>query len=249
MVAASSSEARYYYRVFFIPATGFYLVLTIPFLFVWGALYAYSKRTRTEQWLLSVAGAIVGPLSEIIYVRDYWSPQSVLPLHFGFFVFMPEDLLFGFAVGGIAAVIYEAVFRLRQRKVRVHKRYASMLIVAFFFVVLELLLRLHWNSIYASAAAFVIVALPMFWWRSDLLWDAIGSGVGTAAVLFLCYAFVFGLTANIDALLREGWLLYGTTFDWRFLGIPITELTWAFTMGFLIGPLYEFLRDKKLVHA
>lgn len=224
-------------------------MLTTPFLLVWVALYAYSKQTRDEQWLLSIAGAITGPLSEIIYVRDYWSPQSVFPLHLGSFVLMPEDLLFGFAIGGIAAVIYEAVFRMRQRKVHAHKKYTSILIVAFFFVVLELLLRLHWNSIYASAAAFIIVALPMFWWRKDLLWDAIGSGVGTALVLFLCYTLVFGLTANINSLLREGWLLYRTPFDWRFLGIPITELTWAFAMGFLIGPLYEFLRNKKLVRS
>lgn len=232
----------------FVPAQYFYLLLTLPFLCVWLALFVFNEKTRREQLHMSIVGAIVGPLSEVVYFHDYWMPQSVFAIHIGHFPFMIEDVLFGFAIVGIAGVIYEALTRkreVRSRK-RMSRKYSPLQILVVFIVVLLLGLWFGLNSIYASAFAFMVAAIPMLWLRRDLLRDAVGSGLGVMVIMFICYLIVFSLISNINSLMREGWLLYGTSLDWTIAGIPLTEMVWGFTMGFLAGPLYEFLNNKRL---
>ena len=106
----------YTFIVFALPENYTYLFLTLPFLIVWLVLYMAGKSSRAEQMQMSCIGAIVGPLSEAIYFRDYWFPKSILFIHIGAFPLMIEDVLFGFAIVGIGAVIFEVVFRIKLKK-------------------------------------------------------------------------------------------------------------------------------------
>lgn len=226
------------------------MALTLPFLFIWTLLFVTSPATRREQWTMSIIGALVGPVSEILYVRDYWLPQSVLSLNAFGRGWMIEDVLFGFAILGIAGVAYEAVLRLRTapapRKVA---RHASLTILLLFASTLAAGVALGLNSIYASVAAFAAAAVPMLLIRPDLTMDALASGAATMLIMFFSYLFVFTVASNMDALLSQGWLLYGTPLDWRLFNIPLTEMAWGFSLGFFAGPLYEFVKGRRFTAA
>lgn len=235
--------------MFSIPSEFAYLFLTIPFLIVWGILYWVGKETRREQLTFSLVGVVIGPVSEIFYFKDYWMPKSIFLMKIGNFLLLPEDILFGFAICGIGGVIFEVVFRRRLRKLSpIAKRTIHISALGFLFAFSFLAcLWLGLNSIYASAIAFVITALPIMFARHDLLMDAMGSGLGVMFIMFMCYFIGFNLVSNSQDLLREQWFLYGTNLDTRIWGIPLTEMVWGFTWGFLFGPFYEFWVNKKLV--
>ena len=231
-----------------ISAQYFYFFLTLPFLVVWLWLFFANKSTRKEQLTLSWIGAIIGPLSEIIYFKDYWIPQSILPLSVGGVPVLIEDVLFGFAIMGIAGVIFEVVFRTQQRKFKskMRPKYTPVQILSVFIIVLFAMLWLGVNSIYASAAGFVAAAVPLLWLRHDLFLNSVISGVGVMGVMFISYLLIFNVASNIEELMSEGWLLYGSSLDWRIAGIPLTEMVWGFSMGFLTGPIYEFVKARRL---
>lgn len=74
---------------------------------------------------MSIAGAIVGPISEILFVKDYWHPQSILSIQIGSFPLLIEDLLFGFAILGIGGVIFEVLTRTKLVSIKREVRNAS----------------------------------------------------------------------------------------------------------------------------
>ena len=60
--------------------------------------------------VISLIFAFAGPLAEIIYFQDWWHPFTLT----GSFLSL-EPFLIGFSIGGVASVIYEEAFNLRQR--------------------------------------------------------------------------------------------------------------------------------------
>jgi hypothetical protein len=233
-----------------IPFRFAYLALVVPFLVIWLVLFWLRKDTRMEQVRMSYVIGILGPLSELIYFRDYWLPESIFPIFIGNFPLMIEDVLFGFAIGGIGAVIYEIVFRKRLSKltVRSTKTIKSIYILLVFVFVLIGLWKLGMNSIYASAAAFVVSGLIVLFFRHDLFINAVLSGVGVMLIMFICYFFLLNIViSNGEELLKEAWLIHDSVLGVRIVSIPMTEMIWGFTWGFLAGPWYEFATKRKNV--
>lgn len=236
--------------MFEIPFRFAYLTLTIPFLVVWLILFFARKDTRKEQLKMSYIIAIIGPLSELVYFRDYWLPESIFPIFIWKFPLMIEDILFGFAIGGIASVIYEIIFRKGLSKFSIHSKYTikSIYIALTFALVLIGLIKFGVNSIYASAIAFAICALILLFIRHDLFINAVGSGFGVMFVMFVCYYFLFNILAsNTEELLKQGWIIHNSILDMRITNIPLTEMIWGFTWGFLAGPWYEYSTRRKNV--
>ncbi len=226
-----------------------YIVLTIPFILVWILLFLIRKDTRKEQLRMSYIAAILGPFSEIIYFRDYWLPESIFPIFIGKFPLMVEDIIFGFSIGGISAIVYEILFRKKLSKFSKNSKHAvkSIYLALTFTIFLLISLKLGLNSIYASAIAFGITALVIIIIRHDLFINAVGSGFGVMLVMFVCYIFLYNFVANSEELLSKGWLLYNSRLDIRIVDIPLTEMIWGFTWGFLAGPWYEFVSNQKTV--
>lgn len=197
---------------------------------------------------MSYLVAIIGPISEIFYFKDYWMPESIFPIFLGKFPLMIEDLFFGFAIGGISAVIYEIAFRKKLSRVSVSSKYVvkTAYVALLFVIVLLGLLGYGINSIYASAVAFVASAMIVIFIRHDLFKNALFSGIGVMFVMFLSYLFLYGIfVSNAEELLKQGWLLHGSSLDTRAFGIPVTEMVWGFAWGFFAGPWYEFVNRKK----
>lgn len=88
-----------------------FIIGNLLFLLVWIILFTIRPYLRKEMLIMSLIVAPMGPISEIFYLRDYWRPETFNGLLIGV-----EDLLFGFTIGGITAVIYEAFFSRKYLK-------------------------------------------------------------------------------------------------------------------------------------
>jgi len=196
---------------------------------------------------MSIAGGIIGPFSEYWYFKDYWNPPMILRPSWPFGGL--EDVLFGFAIGGIAAAAYEVLLRERLVCPTASKRRQNWVLLVFPAAVVMSLLILTdifgLNSIYASSVAFLILFALMVKLRPDLFRDAIFSGLLVMLVMFAIYFFY--LPSFIGRYGRELWQLYGTSGGVLILGrVPLTEMLWGMTWGMVGGPLYEFWRGCKL---
>ncbi len=78
------------------------LLVLLP---LWLFLFFHRKDLRYEILKVSLVIGIGGPLSELLYMRDYWRPETFIGWPIGI-----EDFLFGFFIGGIACSIYEELF-------------------------------------------------------------------------------------------------------------------------------------------
>ena len=105
-----------------------YIIGNLFFLAVWIILFIYRRDLRRKMLVMSLVVAPMGPLSEIFYLRDYWQPQL-----FNGWLIGIEDLLFGFAIGGIAAVIYEELFGKKYMKRHLSAHPKWMFAVASYF--------------------------------------------------------------------------------------------------------------------
>jgi hypothetical protein len=84
-----------------------WLVWSGTFLIPWAVLYFVKPGFRRKMLRVSMATSLLG-LSEPIFVPEYWNPPSLFDLaqRTGFDI---ESLVFCFAIGGIGAVMYNAL--------------------------------------------------------------------------------------------------------------------------------------------
>ena len=218
-----------------------YLLGNIFFLLVWIILFICRRDLRRKILIMSLVVAPMGPLSQLFYLRDYWQPQL-----FNGWLIGIEDLLFGFAIGGIAAVIYEELFGKKYMKRHLSAHPKWMFGVALFGVAWMYVgsMVLSFNSIYVSIFGFLIIGASILFTRHDLLKDAFFSGLLVGAlmlVFYLVFAYLF------DGVIQKWWMLKNIS-GILILGAPLEELMWGFGWGFVAGPAYEFingLRFKK----
>ncbi len=216
-----------------------YLIGSLAFLLVWIVLFLWKKRIRKEMLMMSILVAPLGPISEFFYFKDYWNPDILVNI-FGFGI---EDMIFAFAIGGIAAVIYEEIFIRKQKKTRPEKNKTivfSVISALILLIILNLILKI--NSIYASSLIFLFFGLIIIYKRRDLIKNAIVSGLLVLSLMFVFYIlFIKFLFSDFFIKYWQFNNISGITF----FGIPIGELLWGFSWGFLAGPFYEFWKGLK----
>lgn len=192
---------------------------------------------------------IAGPVSEYWYFQDYWRPFLLIRLPF---VGGIEDLMFGFAIGGIGSFIYEAIFIkgfcLCERKKIARREFLLLFPLIIFFSMLVFNNVLRINSIFASAIGMIIAGFLILFFRSDLWQNAFLSGLMVAAVMFIVYLIPQLIFPQAHEFLAKVWLLYGTRFGYLIFGhIPLTEMIWGFSWGFAWGPIYEFITGARII--
>jgi len=97
-----------------------WLVWALAFLVPWGVLYAAFPAQRRVMWWSSSLTALFG-LTEPIFVPEYWNPPSLFDLaqRTGFDI---ESLVFCFGIGGVGAVLYNALTSKRLVPMSNHER-------------------------------------------------------------------------------------------------------------------------------
>ena len=224
-----------------------FLYVSLVLLVVWLALFFFSKQTRREQLILSVVGLCISPAAILVASLDYRggsaAPKSILSI---------EDLLFGFALFGIAAVIYQAMFGKHAEQYPKQKIQVSLLrwsaelvliLTLWISISVAALIVFVLSSIQSVVVGGLLIGIYMIANRKDLLTDALLSGLFVAILVFLSEQLFF-VRLFPDAAQSYWNTAYLSGFS--LAGVPIEELLWSGMVGFTIGPVYEYVRRWKL---
>lgn len=216
------------------------------FLLPWAALYrAFPGHRHTMLW----ASLYTTPfgLTEPLFVPRYWNPPSLFDLaaRTGFDI---ESLLFTFAIGGVAAVLYPALTRrgaqpvpTSERHQPLHRHHYKALVSP--FIAFPVLYLLPWNPIYPGIVAMLIGAVATMLCRPDLK-----TKTWVGGLLFLGYYVIFllGLEWTAPGYIERVWNLVALS-GVLVLGMPLEELLWAIAFGLYWSGVYEHFTWKRLV--
>jgi hypothetical protein len=221
-----------------IPDRYVWLVWSSALLVPWTILYIVSPKRRTMMRLVSLFTLPFG-LTEVLFVPRYWNPPSLFDLaqKTGFDI---ESLIFCFAIGGVGAVMYDALTGQNPKalasgeKQRPGHRLHPAAIAAPFVLFVAAALT-GWNPIYPGILAMAGGAITAILCRPDLKKR---SWIG--GLLFLGYYIVFlqllrGLSPGYVERVWNLSVLSGI----RWLGMPLEELLFAFSFGMYWSGVYE----------
>lgn len=223
-----------------VPLQYTYLVGVVIFSIIWLILYFHRKELRREMIVMSILVAILGLFSEYLWwTKDWWRPLTITGTRIGI-----EDLLLGFTNGGIAAVLYEEIFKKRiyKFKPRDHNLSLVLIIALSYFIFLIMFYILGLTSFIATAAVQIIIGSILIVLRKDLVYDAFLTGVCLVIVALPIYVLLEYLSPGF---IESTWVwsnLSGITF----MKIPIEDLIFYFLAGFSIAPFYLYWKNEKL---
>lgn len=217
-----------------------YLTWSLLLLLFWAFVFLGVPQHRRKMLWMSLITAPLG-LTEPLFVPSYWTPPTLfdLAIRTGFDI---EALVFSFAVGGLASILYETLFRVkvqaltpqecRSRRHRFHRLAVATPLWSF-----PLFYALPINVIYNAILAMVAGGVAVLLCRPDL-WRGMLSG----AVIFALVYFVYfsSLVMMHPGYVREVWHLTHLS-GILVAGIPLEELLFALALGFFWSGLYEHL--------
>ena len=178
-------------------------------------------------------------LTEPFFVPEYWNPPSLFELaqRTGFDI---ESVIFSFAIGGIAAVLYNIILHKRVEPLsfgeRHHRRHHwHRWALAAPFALFPILYFLPWNPIFAGIAAMVLGAIAAVLCRPDLKSNTL---LGGALFLALYTIFLLGLKWSAPGYIEQVWNLKALS-GIAVYGLPIEELMFGFSFGLVWTGIYE----------
>lgn len=185
-------------------------------------------------------------LTEPLFVPEYWNPPSLFNLAqlTGFDI---ESLIFCFAIGGLGAVFYNALFKKRFQPVEpkeiLHPRHRFHLLALFspVFIFWGLYFFTSLNPIYPGIIAMFFGAIATLFCRPDLKWK-----IWIGGIFFLVLYFVYFLTLILiyPSYVDQVWNLDEISGIMIFK-VPLEELLFGFTFGMLWSSVYEHIMWKK----
>lgn len=215
-----------------------WLVWSSAFLLPWILLYALFPQHRVAMWWASACMAPFG-LTQPMFVPEYWNPPSLFELaqRTGFDI---ESIIFSFAIGGIAAVLYNIFTRKRLEPIDPQERHDGRhrwhrWALAVPFASFPVLYFLPWNPIYAGIAAMVLGAIAGVLCRPDLRLNTLLGGILFLAIYSI---FLLGLKWSAPGYIEQVWNLKALS-GIVIHGLPIEELLFGFSFGLVWTGIYE----------
>ncbi len=222
-----------------------YIIGDLFFIFFWFVLYFIRKDLRRKMIFSSILCTPLG-LSEFIFAPYYWNPSTLFDLttKIGFDI---ESLIFSFAVGGIAAVLYEEVLKKHLVKARENriftKRHFYLLTAVLVSSMIFFSFIFKMDLIYTAVIVMALGAITIMISRKDLIKETI-----VGSLLFLLVYFILLFTLN--TLIFPDWIARTWNFEHilgiTFFKIPLEEILWALTFGALWAPIYEDIKGYAL---
>ena len=220
-----------------------WLFWSSAFLLPWIFLYKLFPQHRNVMWRASLVMMPFG-LTEPIFVPEYWNPPSLfeLALRTGFDI---ESFIFSFAIGGIAAVLYNIIthkriemFSVTERHHKRHRWHRWAIVLP--FALFPILYFLPWNPIHAGITAMLLGAIATILCRPDLKSNTLVGGI-----LFLTFytIFLLGLKWSAPGYIEQVWNFKALT-GVRIYGLPLEELLFGFTFGLMWTGIYEHITWK-----
>lgn len=207
-----------------------YLILCVALLAPLAAIYAKRPDLRRKIVRASIVTAVAAVVGEYWHLADYWRPPTTV----GIGVVSPEDALFGIAVGGLGATLYDV---LRKTTDMPGKKKRRGLVIALLILGLAALFIfstwLGYNSLLVSIACFCVFTGVMLWLRPDLTAVALVSALALAAYAFALYLILFTWLA--PHYWEWYWMLDDTPLGIKIWQIPLTEIAWYASWGLIAG--------------
>lgn len=223
-----------------------WLIWASAFLLPWVLLYALFPRHRAAMWWASIFMAPFG-LTEPLFVPEYWNPPSLFELarRTGFDI---ESIIFSFAIGGIAAVLYNIITRKRLEPLRSEGPHHSRQrwhrwALATPFALFPILYALPWNVIHAAIATLIAGAIAAVLCRPDLKANTL---VGGVLFLVIYTIFLLGLKWSAPGYIEQVWNLAALS-GISIYGLPIEELSFGFAFGLFWAGVYEHFTGHRSV--
>ncbi|MBS3074230.1 hypothetical protein J4447_02115 [Candidatus Pacearchaeota archaeon] len=221
----------------------FYISWAVLYLSIWLLLFTLRKDIRREMLFVSPLFGLAGIISQAVYLNDWWKPITLTGTFIGI-----EDFLIGFSIGGIVAVLYEEIYKkkikVRKNEPIIHnKQFYVLFMLPLIFLSGFYIFKI--NSVYSSFLAFGITSLVIWFRRRDLIIDSLISGFLFVILGSILYII---LTIFFPGFIQQFWFLPDIWYSKLFLGLPVAEYIWHFLVGALIGPLYEFWQEGRLVN-
>ncbi len=225
-----------------------WLIWSLLLVGIWLVVYIIlkDKDKRKEMLIVSLLTALTG-LTEPLFVPAYWNPPSLFNLAqlTGFDI---ESLIFSFGTGGIAVILYELIFRTTHERMTdqshhlAQHRYHLWAILAMPIIFTVLLFTTTLNPIYISVISLMIGGVATWYCRPDLK-----KKMTISAFLFLGLYFLYFWTLILayPGYVEQVWNL-GALSGILIAGIPLEELLFAFSFGFMWSSIYEHFTWRKL---
>jgi len=223
-----------------------WLAWSSAFLLPWILLYAFFPKQRIVMWRASWTMMLFG-ITEPLFVPEYWNPPSLFELaqKTGFDI---ESFIFSFAIGGIAAVLYNIILHKRAEAMADEERHQwrhkwHRWALAAPFALFPVLYFLPWNPIHAGIAAMVLGAIAVIFCRPDLMGNTL---VGGILFLALYTVFLVGLKWSAPGYIEQVWNFSALT-GVRIYGLPLEELLFGFSFGLMWTGIYEHFMWERSV--
>ena len=217
-----------------------WLIWSSAFLVPWFGLFLQFRQHR-EVMLWASALTMPFGFTEPLFVPRYWNPPSLFDLaqRTGFDI---ESLIFCFAIGGVAAVLYNIItgqnlkpISFDERTQMRHRYHRAFLLLP--AITFPMLYVLPWNPIYPAIAAMAFGGAATAACRSDLKSKTLVGGA-----LFAGYYIVFMLMLvwTAPGYIARVWNLPALS-GFMPLGIPLEEILFGFAFGTYWSGIFEHL--------
>lgn len=227
-----------------------YLICTLVISAVYILVLLIRKDLRKIMLITSALLVLTGPISEILFYRDYWYPPAFFEIRIFEVRILMEDLIFAFAAPVLGAFLYPISFnRHLDGKLTSIKDY----ILRFSLFVLPLLILFFGitliggiNSILSITASALINSTVVLYMRRDLLNIFLTTSLLAAAATFFFYYIAILIVGK--NYLYSVWLLNHDVFGFNFLGsvIPLTEVLFSAAVMPFIAILILFSSKLKI---
>jgi len=224
-----------------------WLYWSLVLIAVWLVVYLLAKREQRREILVVSLWTSLFGLTEPLFVPEYWSPPSLFDLahRTGFDI---ESFIFSFGIAGVAAILYEWIFKTQHKLVltterrHVRHRYHPWAIISAPIIFFILYFLSDINVIYSTSIGLMGGGLFSWFCRPDLKNKMIAS-----AFLFMGLYFLYFLTliTAYPGYVEQVWNLRAISGILIF-GIPLEEYLFAFSFGFLWSSIYEHFTWRKL---
>lgn len=215
-----------------------YFVYSLIFFGMWAILFGLRKDLRRKMLLFSLVVTPMGPISELWFLRDYWQRPTITGMNISI-----EDFIFAFAIGGIVFSIYPIFFSKGIESDHSYPKRSWLLFVfplvtLFFMLFFTNLLKV--NSIFSSAASFLVLSILIWFLRRDVIKPSLLSGFFTLIIFLSVYQ---GMRLIFPDYLHN-WCNGCNPTKIRILEVNIEELIWDFSWGILGSVIYLAIRGK-----